>query len=213
MPKFRVLKIKNAEVCFENWNHPLQINLKPRFTERKSREDESKKSWRLMCVRSKKYLLGKFFFITFIASSNIFASKIVCVFEHWRRLFKFYPILIFVFSFFWCIQSFKTQLDETWIPFFFYFCLTNWHFIVKVLQNNSRNIRKTLRFPTMPFEFKNFSSPLASVMVGSAGDTKLSAFWNMCFSKSPHFGNRGAAPVGVGERASIYANLSSTQRA
>ena len=28
---------------------------------------------------------------------------------------KFYLILIFVFSFFWCIQSFKTQLDETWI--------------------------------------------------------------------------------------------------
>ena len=44
MPKFRVLKIKNAEVCFENWNHSLQINLKPRFTERKSRGDESKKS-------------------------------------------------------------------------------------------------------------------------------------------------------------------------
>ena len=58
MPKFRVLKIKNAEVCFENWNHPLQINLKPRFTERKSREDESKKSWRLMCVRSKKIFTG-----------------------------------------------------------------------------------------------------------------------------------------------------------
>ena len=34
-----------------------------------------------MCVRSKKYLLGKFFFITFIASSNIFASKIVWVFD------------------------------------------------------------------------------------------------------------------------------------
>ena len=62
MPKFRVLKIKNSKMCFENWNHPLQINLKPRFTERKSREDESKKSWRLMCVRSKKCLLGKFFF-------------------------------------------------------------------------------------------------------------------------------------------------------
>ena len=31
-------------------------------------------------------------------------------------------------------------------------------------------------------------------MVGPAGDTKLSAFWNMCFSKTPHFGNRGAAP-------------------
>ena len=62
MPKFRVSKIKNAKVCFENWNHPLQINIKPRFTERKSREDESKKSWRLMCVRSKKCLLGKFFF-------------------------------------------------------------------------------------------------------------------------------------------------------
>ena len=52
MPKFRVL-IKNAEVCFENWNHPLQTNLKPRFTERKSREDENKKSWRLMCLRKK----------------------------------------------------------------------------------------------------------------------------------------------------------------
>ena len=31
-------------------------------------------------------------------------------------------------------------------------------------------------------------------MVGPAGDTKLSAFRNMCFSKSPHFGNRGGAP-------------------
>ena len=35
---------------------------------------------------------------------------------NWKRLFKFYRILIFVFSFFWCIQSFKTQLDETWSP-------------------------------------------------------------------------------------------------
>ena len=31
-------------------------------------------------------------------------------------MFKFYPILIFVFNFFWRIQSFKTQFDETWIP-------------------------------------------------------------------------------------------------
>ena len=30
-------------------------------------------------------------------------------------------------------------------------------------------------------------------MVGPANDTKLSAFRNMCFSKPPHFGNRGAA--------------------
>ena len=44
-------------------------------------------------------------------------------------------------------------------------------------------------------------------MVGSASDNKLSAFSNMCFSKSPHFGNRGATPVGVGERASIYADF------
>ena len=58
MPKFRVLKIKNSKMCFENWNHPLQINLKPRFTERKSREDESKKSWRLICVRGKKIFTG-----------------------------------------------------------------------------------------------------------------------------------------------------------
>ena len=34
-------------------------------------------------------------------------------------------------------------------------------------------------------------------MVGPAGDTKLSAFWNMFFSKPPHFGNRGAAHVVV----------------
>ena len=32
-------------------------------------------------------------------------------------------------------------------------------------------------------------------MVGPAGDTKLIAFQNMCFSKPPHFGNRGATPV------------------
>ena len=31
--------------------------------------------------------------------------------------------------------------------------------------------------------------------MGSAVDTKLSAFWNMCFSKPHHFWNRGAAPV------------------
>ena len=31
-------------------------------------------------------------------------------------------------------------------------------------------------------------------MVGPAGDTKLSAFWSMCFSKPPHFGNRGTVP-------------------
>ena len=58
IPKFHVLKIKNAEVCFENWSNPLQINVKPHFTERKSREDESKKNWRLTCVRSKKIFTG-----------------------------------------------------------------------------------------------------------------------------------------------------------
>ena len=65
----------------------------------------------------------------------------------------------------------------------FDFCLSNWHFIVNFFQNNLRNIRK------------KFPPPLAPIMVGPAGDTKLSAFWNMCFSKPPHFGNRGAAPV------------------
>ena len=45
-----------------------------------------------------------------------------------------------------------------------------------------------------PFEFKNFPRSLAPIMVGPAGDTKLKAFWNMCFSKPPHFENRGAAP-------------------
>ena len=35
--------------------------------------------------------------------------------KHWKRLFKFYPILIFVLSFFWCIQSFKTQLPNVLI--------------------------------------------------------------------------------------------------
>ena len=45
-----------------------------------------------------------------------------------------------------------------------------------------------------PSEFKTFPRPLALIMVGPAGDTKLSAFWNMCFSKPPHFENRGAAP-------------------
>ena len=58
MPKFLVLKIKDAEVCFENWNNPLQINIKPRFTERKSKEDEIKKSWTLICLRSKKVFTG-----------------------------------------------------------------------------------------------------------------------------------------------------------
>ena len=46
-----------------------------------------------------------------------------------------------------------------------------------------------------PFEFKHFPRRLAPIMVGPAGDTKLSAFCKMCFSKPPHFGNRGAAPV------------------
>ena len=110
-----------------------------------------------MCKKQENIYLVSFLFITFIASTNIFASKIVWVFDifldclfflnflsdskvvqvqdkfkfpnmsneveqkrnnHWKRLFKFYPILIFVFSSFWCIQSFKTQLDEntTWIP-------------------------------------------------------------------------------------------------
>ena len=40
-------------------------------------------------------------------------------------------------------------------------------------------------------------------MVGPAGDTKLSAFWNTCFSKPPHFGNRGTAPAHVGETKTI----------
>ena len=34
------------------------MNLKPRFPERKKREDESKKNWRLMCVRNKKIFSG-----------------------------------------------------------------------------------------------------------------------------------------------------------
>ena len=48
---------------------------------------------------------------------NVFSGgfKITLKFN-WKRLFKFYPILVFVFSFFWRIESFKTQLDETWIP-------------------------------------------------------------------------------------------------
>ena len=62
----------------------------------------------------------------------------------------------------------------------FDFYLSNLHFTVNFLQNNSRNIRKT------------FPLPLAPIMVGPAGDTKLSAFGNMCFFKPPHF---GAAPV------------------
>ena len=34
-------------------------------------------------------------------------------------------------------------------------------------------------------------------MVGPVGDTKLNAFWNMCFSKPPQFGNCGDAPDNV----------------
>ena len=45
-----------------------------------------------------------------------------------------------------------------------------------------------------PFEFKIFPLPLAPIMVGLACDAKLSAFWKMCFSKPPHFGNHGVAP-------------------
>ena len=44
-----------------------------------------------------------------------------------------------------------------------------------------------LRFPTI-YSLSNLKIFLP------AGDTKLSAFWNMYFSKPPHFGNRGAAP-------------------
>ena len=48
---------------------------------------------------------------------NVFLGGFRMTFKfNWKRLFKFYPILIFVFSFFWHIESFKTQLDETWIP-------------------------------------------------------------------------------------------------
>ena len=36
-----------------------------------------------------------------------------------------------------------------------------------------------------PFEFKNFPRSLAPIIVGAAGDTKLSAFWSTCFSKPP----------------------------
>ena len=38
---------------------------------------------------------------------------------------------------------------------------------------------------------------MALIMVGPAGDTKLSAFWNMCLPKPPHFGNRGATTPGL----------------
>ena len=103
--------------------------------------------------------------------------------------------MIFVFSFFWCIQSFKTQLDETWIPFFLFlpykltfYCKS----FTKYFKKYSNNV--AFSDDLEPFEFKHFSHPLAPVMVGSAGDTKLSAFWNMCFSKPSHFGNRGTAP-------------------
>ena len=47
-------------------------------------------------------------------------------------------------------------------------------------------------------------------MVGPAGATKLSAFWNMCFSKPPHFGNRGAAHVVVVPGA-VYADKKYTK--
>ena len=48
---------------------------------------------------------------------NVFSGGFKLTFKfNWKILFKFYPILIFVFSFFWRIESFKTQLDETWIP-------------------------------------------------------------------------------------------------
>ena len=42
-------------------------------------------------------------------------------------------------------------------------------------------------------------------MVGAVGDTKLNALWNMCFSKPPQFGNRGAAPDNV--LVKIFFNL------
>ena len=92
MPNFRVLKIKNAKVCLKNLNHPLQIKLKPRFAERKNREDENQKSWRLMCVRTMKIFtgqfgLGSFLFITFIASSDIFASRIFNIFLYYMFFF------------------------------------------------------------------------------------------------------------------------------
>ena len=43
---------------------------------------------------------------------------------------------------------------------------------------------------------------------GPAGDTKLSAFWNMCFSKPPHFENRGADPANIFQAMKCYYNNS-----
>ena len=70
IPKFRVLKIKNAEVSFENWNHPLQTNLKPRFTERKSRRNIKKK------------LYGPFLWIGFNCLKATSTSKRQFTFYH-----------------------------------------------------------------------------------------------------------------------------------
>ena len=115
----------------------------------------------------------------------------------WKRLFKFYSILIFLFSFFWRIESFKTHLDETWIPDVLISALQ-----IDILFQETFSFKKYSRNVAFtdylgPFEFKNFPRPLASIMVGPAGDSKLSAFRNMCFSKLSHFGNRGAIPVSV----------------
>ena len=69
---------------------------------------------------------------------------------NWKRLFKFYPILIFVFSFFWCtvFKALKHNLMRQGFQMF-WFLPYKWTFYCKFLQNNSRNIRKTLRFPTI----------------------------------------------------------------
>ena len=76
---------------------------------------------------------------------NLFSGGFKLTFKFdWKRLFKFYPILIFVFSLFWRIESFKTQVDETWIP----------NSLISALQLayfNSRNIRKTLRLRSRAF--------------------------------------------------------------
>ena len=78
---------------------------------------------------------------------------------NWKRLFKFCSILIFLFSFFWRIESFKTKLDETWIP----------NVLISTLQIDilfqeifsfkkySRNVAFTDDLG--PFEFKNFPRP------------------------------------------------------
>ena len=45
------LKIKNAEVCFE-------VNLKHVSQKERAEKTKEKKSWRLICVRSKKIFTG-----------------------------------------------------------------------------------------------------------------------------------------------------------